>query len=40
MSVWAFFAAIDGWMAAHCPEDGKSLSASEQDDLWNWLQGN
>lgn len=36
MSVWQFFACVDGWMKANSAEEG--LSKQEQDDIWNWLQ--
>lgn len=37
MSVWQFMAAVDGYVEAHDPDAGKSLSDAEADDLWNWM---
>ncbi|MGB3044538.1 MAG: hypothetical protein WBB98_15265 [Xanthobacteraceae bacterium] len=37
MSVWQFAAAVEGWAKVHCPDDDKTLSAEEADDLWEWL---
>ena len=37
MSVWQYMAAIEGYEAAHSPDDG-SLSKGEIDELWDWLQ--
>ena len=37
LSVWEFSAAVSGWAAANCPDDGK-LSASEADELWIMVQ--
>lgn len=36
MSVWQFFAYVDGWIKANNPAEG--LSKEEQDDIWKWLQ--
>lgn len=36
MSVWQFFAALDGWLEANT--SGEGLSESEKDDLWDWMQ--
>lgn len=37
MSVWQFYASVDGWMRANSADDG-SLTKAEKDDLWNWVQ--
>lgn len=37
MSMWQFMAAVDGYVKANTPDDG-SLSESEIDELWEWLQ--
>lgn len=37
MSLWQFQAAVDGYVKAHSPDDGK-MTASEVDDVWKWLQ--
>jgi hypothetical protein len=37
-SVWKFLAAAEGFARANDPDAGKSLSASEADELWNWMQ--
>lgn len=39
MSVFEYFAALDGFEAANSPEDDKSLSEKEKDDLWAWIEG-
>lgn len=38
MSVWQFFAAVDGYIKANTTEDKKSLSKSEANDLWRYLE--
>lgn len=38
MSMWQFFAAVDGYIKANTSDDGKSLSNSEVDDVWRYLQ--
>ena len=38
MSVFQFMAALDGYAQAHSPEDDKSLSGDEADDVWAWMQ--
>ena len=39
MSVWQFNAAVQGWIAAHVPDEGgASLSESEADEIWAWMQ--
>jgi len=37
MSVWQFFAAMDGWVAANSGSEG-GLTEAEKDDLWDWMQ--
>lgn len=37
--MWEFFAALEGYADAHNPESSKDLTASEEDELWLWLQG-
>ncbi len=37
MSMWQFMAAVDGYAKAHAPDDEKSLSTKEKDELWGWL---
>lgn len=37
MSVWQFYAAVEGYVAAHCPDDGK-MSDREADELFEWLK--
>ena len=37
MSVFEYFSALDGWIAANVPEDEKSLSSKEKDDLAEWM---
>lgn len=38
MSMWQFMAAVDGYIKAHSTEDKKSLSNSEANELWSYLQ--
>lgn len=40
MSIWAYQAAIDGWVAVHggdSGEDGQGMSVDAQDDLWDGI---
>jgi len=38
-SPWEFQAAVDGWVDANTTdEDGPSLSDTEKDELWAWMQ--
>jgi hypothetical protein len=37
MSIWRFGAAVDGYIAAHVPEEAGAMSASEADDVWAWM---
>lgn len=39
MSLFQYFAALDGFIAANSPDDNKSLSEKEKDDLWAWIDG-
>lgn len=36
MSMWKYFAALDGYIKANSPDDG-GLSAKEKDDLADWI---
>lgn len=36
-SMWEFMAAVDGYVKANSPDDGK-LSAGDVDDVWQWMQ--
>ncbi|MCM2292297.1 hypothetical protein NAC44_08145 [Allorhizobium sp. BGMRC 0089] len=38
MSMFQYFSALDGWMAANVPEDENALTDKERDDLWAWLE--
>lgn len=38
MSVWQFMAAVDGVIKANSSEDKKSLSKSEANDVWKFMQ--
>ncbi|MGV2123712.1 hypothetical protein ACQZ4R_11545 [Agrobacterium vitis] len=38
MSLFQYFSALDGWMAANVPEDEGALSEKEKDNLWDWLE--
>ena len=37
MSMWQFMMAVEGYVAANSPDDGK-LSSGEVDEMWRWLQ--
>ncbi|BCH59777.1 hypothetical protein [Agrobacterium vitis] len=37
MSMFQFFAAVDGWMKANVPEEENALSERERDDLWEFI---
>lgn len=34
LSMWELEAALRGWIEAHGSEAGNTLSAEEEDDLW------
>lgn len=36
MSMWQYMAAVDGYVKANTPDDGKATSA-ELDDVWRWM---
>lgn len=38
MSMWQFFAALNGWAAAHSPQRNK-LSETEASELFDWISG-
>lgn len=38
MSMWQFFAAVEGVRAANDPQAGGRLSEAERDELWDWVQ--
>lgn len=33
-SLWQFFAAVEGWNAAHGAKDGPAITPEQEDDLW------
>jgi hypothetical protein len=37
MSMWQYFAALDGWRKANSPDDS-GLSKQEEDALWELVQ--
>jgi hypothetical protein len=37
MSLWEFRCVVEGYVAANSADDGKSLSANEQDELADWM---
>jgi hypothetical protein len=39
MSVWQYFALVDGWVKANDTGGGGKLSESEKDEIWEWMQG-
>lgn len=38
MSMWQFMAAVDGYIKANTSEDKKTLSRSEVNDVWQYLE--
>lgn len=38
MSMWQFFAALNGYIAANTPKDSNKLTESEADDLFDWIE--
>ena len=39
MSLWQWFAALNGYIEANTPKDGGSkLTESEAEDIWNWIE--
>lgn len=39
MSMFQYFAALDGFVKANSPDDDRALSDKEKDELWEWLEG-
>lgn len=39
MSMFQYFAALDGVIKANSLDDDKTLSEKEKDELWDWLEG-
>ncbi|MET3899670.1 hypothetical protein ABIB57_003632 [Devosia sp. UYZn731] len=37
MSMWQFFSALNGFIAANTPKEGNKLSTSEADELFDWI---
>lgn len=37
-SVWQFWAAWNGYVAANTSKDGAKLTESQKDDLFDWLE--
>lgn len=38
MSMFQFFAAVDGFVKANSIDDDKTLTYKEKDALWEWLE--
>lgn len=38
MSMFQYFAALDGFMRANSPDDQAALSDKEKDEIWDWLE--
>jgi len=38
MSMFQFFAAVEGVRAANDPQTAGKLSDAERDELWDWVQ--
>jgi hypothetical protein len=39
MSVWQYMALVEGYIKANKPDDPGKMTASEADEMWEWLQG-
>ncbi len=37
MSMWQYFAALNGFIDANTPEDKKKMSTEEAEELYDWL---
>ena len=37
MSMWQYFAALEGVSEANDPDGDNRLSGTEQDELWAWI---
>lgn len=38
LSMWQYFAALDGFHEANNPDASKEMSAAEVEDVWAWMQ--
>ncbi len=38
MSMFQYFAAVDGFIKANSIDDDKVLSDKEKDEIWDWLE--
>mgnify|MGYP003652575765 CR=1 FL=1 len=38
MSMWQFFAVLNGYIAANTPKGSEKLSEKEADDLFAWIE--
>lgn len=38
MSMWQFFAALNGYIDANTPKQGNKLTDAEADDLFDWIE--
>lgn len=38
MSMWQFFAALNGYIEANTPKQGNKLSDAEAGDLFDWIE--
>jgi hypothetical protein len=39
MSFWQFHAAVNGYLDTHSPQDDKTLSQDEEDQIWEMIDG-
>lgn len=39
MSMFQYFAALDGFIAANSADEDKKLTQDEKDELWEWIDG-
>jgi hypothetical protein len=38
MSMWQYFAALNGYIDANTPKEGNKLTDSQADDLFDWIE--
>lgn len=38
MSMWQFFAALNGYIEANTPKQANKLTDAEADDLFDWIE--
>lgn len=38
MSMWQYFAALNGFIEANTPKDGNKLTDTQADELFDWIE--